>query len=226
MSINNSSNNAIRNDMRNPKLTGIYSWPIIIVFLIFFFPVAIFLMYKRFSVDKANVIKNAKITRNLGIAAIAFGLFYAVMALTGNVETTEESMEPIAAALTMLAILGGGGVLLFFISLKMKKNGIKHTKYIRTIVNQGHTTIDNIAANAGVTYETALKDLHQMIEHGYLGGCYIDEANREIVFLKTQTTYNISENRKVVSCKNCGANTSVSIGRATECEYCGTPIEI
>ena len=226
MSINNSSNDTITNGMRNPKLTGIYSWPVIIVFLIFFFPVAIFLMYKRFSVDKANVIKNAKITRNFGIAAVAFGLFYAIMALTGNVETTDESMEPIAAAMTMLVILGGGGVLLFFISLKMKKNGIKHTKYVRAIVNQGHTTIDNIAANVGVTYETTLKDLYQMIEHGYFGGCYIDEANREIVFPKAQAVYNAAEQTKVISCKSCGANTTISIGRTNECEYCGSPMEI
>jgi len=228
LSIKNNFDLAINNNLhKNTRLTTLYSWPVIILFLIFFFPVAIYLMYKRFSIDKANMMKNAKITRNFGIAIIFLGLFYFIMALTGNVETTEETMNPVGAAIAMLSICGGAGLWLLLVANKMYKNGLKYKKYVKAVVNQGHTAVDNIAANVGVTYETALDDLYKMMEQGYFGGSYIDETNREIILPKASIQDPvIKEDTKVVSCKSCGANNTVFIGRANSCEYCGSPIEI
>ena len=228
LSIKNSFNSAINNDLqKNPKLTTLYSWPVIVLFLVFFFPVAIFLIYKRFNIDKTNILKNSKITRNFGIAAILLGLLYAIMALTGNVETTEETMNPVGAAIIMLSICSGGGLWLLLIANKMNKNGLKYKKYVKSVINQGHAAIDNIAANVGVTYETALEDLYKMMEQGYFGGSYINETNREIVLPKASIQNPvIKEDTKVESCKGCGANNTVFIGRANSCEYCGSPIEI
>jgi hypothetical protein len=114
-----------------------------------------------------------------------------------------------------------------FNELKMNQIGMKYKRYVKAVINQGHISIDNIAANVGVPYDTALDDLYQMKEQGYFGGSKIDEKNREIVFEKSQNDEpNIKEDTKVITCSNCGANNVVFIGRANSCEYCGSPIEI
>ena len=94
--------------------------------------------------------------------------------------------------------------------------------------------IDEIAAAAGKTYEEVNKDLHSMIDKGYLKNAYVDEAERRIVLANDHTepdnetvensvTHENVETHMVV-CPNCGANNIVAL-RNAECEYCGSPLE-
>lgn len=225
--VKNQFNNAVLSDLqKNSVVSKAYSWPVIIALIIFFFPIGFFLLYRRFTVDKTATGKNVKGLRNAGLILIGIGLFYTIMGITGELDTSDGS-SIVAGVIIMLAIFGGTGFVFLLTSIKMKKYGEKYKKYISVIVNQKQQILDNIASCVGVTYETALSDLHKMLEFGYFPGAYVNEINREFVLPeKQQTQTNIPKTllTKVVTCKGCGANNTVIIGGANECEYCGSPI--
>ena len=55
--------------MSNNKIGGIYSWPVIILALIFFWPLGLFLIIKRTTLDKTAVMKDSS-GKGLKITAI------------------------------------------------------------------------------------------------------------------------------------------------------------
>lgn len=226
--VKNQFNNAVSSDLqKNSGISKAYSWPVIIALLIFFFPVGFYLLYKRFTVDKTATGKNVKGLRNTGLILIGIGLFYTIMGIAGELDTSDGS-SVVAGDIILLAIFGGTGLVFLLTSIKMKKYGEKYKKYISIIVNQKQHILDNIASSVGVTYETSLVDLQKMLEFGYFPGAYINESNREFVLpekQQIQTNIPKTSQTKVVTCKSCGANNTVTIGRANECEYCGSPIE-
>lgn len=228
MDIKNEFSNAVRTDLKkNPKLSSAYSWPVIIIVLIIFWPVGIYLMYKRFSLDKSATLKNSKTVAIISYILMALGVIYLIMGLTGQLNTTDGS-SPVGSTILLTLLFGGGGIYLFFVSKRMKRNGEKYKHYINLIVNQQQTSIDNIAAAVGVSYDDAKKDLQKMIDCGYFSGAYIHEGNREFVMEQKQPKAEVnsgSAQTKVVVCKSCGANNTVIIGKTCECEYCGSPIQ-
>lgn len=195
------------------------SWGLIVVCFIVFWPVGLFLLFRKLSLDKSATFKNSKTVEMVSYALMGFGVIYLLMAISGR------------STMLMAVALGGGGIWVNQIARRMKSDGEKYKKYISAVVNQSQTSIDNISSMVGVSYETAVTDLTKMIDSGYFVGAYINENTREIVMSavaqqpamsaqsSTQTQY------KVATCQSCGANNSVVVGRVTECEYCGSPVQ-
>lgn len=61
------------------------SWGAITLWLIFFFPVGIFLIIKKVTNEKFSYIKNGKALKNLGIVLMCFGAIYLIMSITDDV---------------------------------------------------------------------------------------------------------------------------------------------
>ena len=124
----------------------------------------------------------------------------------------------------------GGGIWANIISRKAKINDQKYKAYKDFLVTQQLTQIDNLAAAFGVSYDEAKNGLQEMINDGYFVGAYINESNREIVLpqtilAETSPPYPTAQMPTcVVACKGCGANNTIVIGQAKECEYCGSPM--
>ena len=220
-------NKAVTSDMQRNKISKTYTWPVIILMLVIFFPVGLYLLFKRFTTDKTNIQKNSKSLRLTGLILIGIGLFYALMGVLGNLETSEGT-SVVSGVIIMLLIFGGIGTGFLIASRNLKKNDGKLIKYIDIIIKQKHTEIDNIAANAGVPYEVAKKDIQNLINSGYFPGAYINETSRKIIFqqpIENTSAKTQSAQTKVIACKGCGANNTVVIGHPCECEYCGVAIE-
>ena len=195
------------------------SWGWIIFWCILLWPLGLFFLFRKIGSDKTATLKNSKTVAVISYVLIGLGIIYLVMSIA-------EDANMIAAAV----VFGGGGVCLFLVSRRMKKNGIKYKKYISLVVNQQQKQIDIIAAEVGVRYETAKNDLLKMIDNGYFVGAYINETNREIVLLQpvysssVQPVYAIPPQMHVVACRGCGANNMAVVGQVKECDYCSSPV--
>jgi len=212
------------------------SWGVIILVLIIFWPVGLFLLYRKMTGDKAAALKNSKALNIMGWVFVALAIIYFFMAITGNLETDKGSsvVEPIMIA---LVFFGGGGAFMIYTANKMKVNAEKCKKYIAIVINNNETSIDNIAAAVHSSYEQTTKDLQKMIDNGYFENAYIDVSKREIVLpnknpVQTHSISNIQMNSpvnepqiKAVVCRNCGANNKVVEGQVCECEYCGSMLK-
>ena len=203
----------IANTGKKPTSTG---W--IIFWFILFWPIGLYLLIKRSSVDKSATMKSNKPLYVVSYILILLGVMYLIMAF---------SVDTIFLAGTV--IFGGGGVIIYCFARKTKRTGERYRKYISLIVNQNQTSIDNIASAVGVSYNVTAKELQKMIDSGYFVGAYIDTTERDIVLAKTAqpqasvsfTPSTVQLQERVVVCGSCGANNKV-IGQVGECEYCGS----
>lgn len=197
------------------------SWGAITLWLIFFFPVGIFLIIKKVTNEKFSYIKNGKALKNLGIVLICFGAIYLIMSITDDV-----------AMLTAFFIFGGLGVLSFVKGNQYIKKGNKYNRYV-SIINANNTLIDNIAAAYPTSFEQATEDIQSMLDDGYFMNSYIDLNRRELIMPQRSVSVNVTVNQNTtrtetqptsVKCKNCGATNMLVPSTVNECEYCGSPL--
>ena len=108
--------------MNNNKVSGIYSWPVIILALIFFWPLGLFLIIKRTSLDKTAVIKDSS---GKGLNVIAFVLI--VLGCLGVIG----SFDPFDfGTLVVFLFFIVGGIILLNKAKKIKAEGETIKKYL------------------------------------------------------------------------------------------------
>lgn len=214
----------------NGKIKGLYSWPVIILALCIFWPVGLFLIIKRFSIDKrAAVSAGGKGLKGLGIGLAVFGAI-------GFIGCISEPDGAGGAVVAFFFILGGA--LLIRKAKKLSKEAEKTKQYLAIIVNGNVRQLDSIAAATGKTYDVVKADVQKMIQNGYLKNAYINENTREVVLPTAapapaanpvfanpiqSAAAPIQPQAKIVACPCCGANNTI-YGATGECEYCGSPI--
>ena len=199
------------------------SWGWIIFWLIIFWPVGLFLLFKKLATDKS-----ALMSEKTGPLSIIAWVLIVIGALGFMSSLSNFSFGGFIFVLGMIA----GGILLLRKVNETKMTATKYKKYINIIANQNVKSIDNIASAMGIPYDVAIKDLQHMIDSNYLPGAYINQGNREIVLKQHEPVVSNIEQpvgqatpqMATKSCPGCGANNIVTVGSITECEYCGTPI--
>ena len=213
------------NNGNDSSLSFLYSWPVIIIALFFFWPIGFVLLIKRFSTDKtAAMSSSSAVLKVLGIIMVVFG----AVGLAANIENID------AMTCVMVAFFVGGGVMLLRKASKIKREGKEIRKYISIIVNHNVRDIDSISKAMGKTYEQAKADVQNLIDKGFLKNAYIDEQIKQVVL----ASYNVTNNAvnraqeqaradlrpRVVTCKCCGAINTIT-GPVGQCEYCDSPIQ-
>ena len=216
------------NNGNDSSLSFLYSWPVIIIALFFFWPIGFVLLIKRFSTDKTAVMSSSSaFLRVLGIIMVVFGAF-AVIGLASDIENID------AMTCVVVAFFIGGGVMLLRKASKIKREGKEIRKYISIIVNHNVRDIDSISKAMGKTYEKARADVQNLIDKGFLKNAYIDEQIKQVV-LASDSFVNNAVNQaqeqaradlrpRVVTCKCCGAINTIT-GPVGQCEYCDSPIQ-
>lgn len=210
------------------KISGWYSWPVIILALFMFWPVGLFLMIRRFSLDKkATVSGGGKGFKGWGIGLVIFG----AIGFIGCISDASE--DATGGAITALFFIAGG-IVLMIRSQKAKKEAEKIRTYLSIIVNGNERQIDVIASSVGKSYDDAKNDIQKIIDQGYLKTAYINEGTRTIVLpssdVQAQNDFVVSDasptnmTTKIVTCSCCGANNTIA-GETGECEYCGSPLK-
>lgn len=200
-------------------------WGWTIFWLIVFWPVGLFLVFKKLASDKSVLMSG----KTGGISAA--GWILAVIGVSGFLSAIfNPEADPSGAALGLIMIAGGAVILKK--ASNTKRTAIRYKKYIDLVVNQNVRSLDDIASSAGVSYDIAVKDLQNMIDLGYLRDASIHQDTREIIlyqyvpvlYAQESTNAQASAQEVAVKCPGCGANNVVLVGKVSECEYCGTPI--
>lgn len=205
------------------KISGLYSWPVIILALCIFWPVGIFLIIKRVSVDKKTAMGAGKLIGGIGIASYCIAGIGFVACLSDGFGSDD---------IGMILFFGIAGFALQKVSQKIKSEAEDVKKYLSVIVNGNERQIDVIASSMGKSFDVAKNDIQKLINKGYLKNAYINEGTREIVLpniIQEQSgemtnASSVNVETKIVACPCCGANNTV-VGDMGECEYCGSPLK-
>ncbi len=217
----------------NGKIRAIYSWPAIILALCIFWPIGLFLLIKRVSLDKKTAMRGGKLVGLIG--CISYGL--AIIGLIACIGSSFSSED-----IGLILFFAIAGFLLRRVAKKTKKEAEKVKQYLAMIVNGNVRQLDNIAAATGKTYAVVKADIEMMIKKGYLKNAFINESTREVVLPSAapvapaapvatpvagnqpQAAAPVQQQARVVACPCCGANNTI-YGATGECEYCGSPIK-
>ena len=211
---------------KNNNLGCLYSWPVIIIALICFWPVGLFLIIKRASVDKKTAMASGKLIKGLGIASCCMAALGFLVCLSDGFDGTDVGM---------IIFFATAGAALLYLANKIKKDADSVKLYLNIIVNGGERQLDSVAAATGKQYDVVKKDVQKMIDKGFLKNAYINENTREVVLPSAApANVNVAQptggvapaavQTRVIACPCCGANNTIS-GDIGECEYCGTPLK-
>lgn len=204
------------------------SWGIVILLLFLFWPVGLYLLYRKLTSKNETILFNdMELIIPVGKGYKFLGWFVIFMAVIIGLGSMS------FGAFVPLVLVGGGLIYTGF--LKYKKAKI-FKRYLAIIDNQ-NTIIENIASLIPTDYEHAVKDLQEMIDKGYIPSAYIDMNRHEIIIAnrkKVDMNYHaglvyqqpVTTVPKVivVACKSCGANNKVTEGQTCECEFCGSAV--
>ena len=155
-------------------------WGVVIVILIWLFPIGIWLVWRKMSIETLNMQKNGKILRVVGFIFAGMSLIYFIAGILGQLEATGNG-SVLGSMIAILVLLGGGGLVAIIGGNKYIKNGKKYDKYAAIINESGENDIDSIAAIYQVSYDEAVDDLQKMIDYGYFPNAYIDQSNRKLI---------------------------------------------
>lgn len=226
------------------------SWVAVILWLIFFWPVGLYLLVKKLTTDRRAVVEQ---DRKLPVVGWLM-LFVGVVFLGSFFDSYQGSATELLFALFFFC----GGLASLRTAKKKTAEGGRYRCYIDAIVNHGLVFIPHIAAFVGVKENTACKDLKKMIKMGYFEQAYIDENRNEIHLYQRQAPVyrnqpyygggNSSQPfrkgpvfreepgyppnygqyqppaEEAVTCRSCGAHNWIRPGSKNHCEYCGSPL--
>ena len=204
----------------NPK----YSWGLIASLLIFFFPLGIFFLYKRYATGRGVLLGDTKALTVLAWFLLCNGFFWLYAAADtdlGELALTDASPRTTVLIIIIIGLgLAFTGLFVLAKSFLFQRGASKYSAYLHAVMQEGQSSLRTIADAAGQNDETARLDLLSMIALDFFPhGTHIHEGRREIVLPP-----GFAVTPLVITCTSCGASTTVYPGRANKCEYCESPL--
>lgn len=229
--------------MNNQRST--YSWTVVVIMLILFWPVGLFLLFGKLANDRsASFGGGAGLIRFVGFILVAFGVIMLFTLFSGDGEI-------VAGGIMGAIIFGLPGLWLLKKGKKMRKTGDKNRTYINYIVNNKINDVSELARRMGVSQQQVIDDVNLMINNGMLGRARLNLSNGKIQFPRpkprpqTQTKPRprpeqrprptqghtprpeprpvVTFEPKTIRCTACSANNFVE-SLPAQCEYCGTSL--
>ncbi len=190
-------------------------WIVIIVALFVFWPIGAYLIYRKVTRDKMELLKNSGSLNKAGLIFIIVGfVIFAGFSLSGN--STLRSFANGGIFIT------SGGVVMIYFGVSINRLAKRYRNYIQIIINDSKTNLSEIANQMHLGPIKVDRDLQSMIELGYFGEAYIDYVNDIIVIKQNEPDASEQGDDQVtVICKNCGGR---NVATASRCQYCDSPI--
>ena len=109
------------------RINPIYTWPVIIIAIILFWPIGIYLIYKRTQTNKKAILTTGK-----GVRIVSYLCFF--MTFCGLVSFVDSGWDLSDIVLALFFLVAG--VVLFMTSKKLSVKAEKYRKYIAIVVNE------------------------------------------------------------------------------------------
>mgnify|MGYP006906758882 FL=1 len=206
------------------------SWTLIIVLVIFVWPVGLFFLIRKLRDDKTAVFEKSSTLKYISFALMGFGVISIFMTLTGQMTQTVDGVKTVVTGSDMLfyivvsLLFIAGGLLLFKKCLSIEEERKRYRDYISLIVNSNIISIPQISSARAVSSTQVAHDLQVMIDKGYFQNAYIDKTKQCIVlgtYENVSTGQELNHASHMAVCPGCGAH-NIVIGDGSQCEYCGT----
>lgn len=196
------------------------SWWVIIIALLFCWPIGIGLIIFRNSQGKQSVFMGTTDKKKYILGGIAL-IFVGICGFGGS-------------AFWGLFTIAGGAALIFYAD-RLQKKAQRNRQYIELIVNRDETSLDKIASVCNVQYDIMLKELQTLINRNILKGAILDTNGRNITVRREVPVRSAMPNTPVIEvveapvnvnvvCPGCGAKHVIKKGETIYCDYCDTPI--
>ena len=227
----------------NPKK---YSLGLIVLFLIFFWPVAIYMIIVNFSHSSeatqqnsqtANYLRTEEKTsvrppkkkkvsflRVLGILLIVIGALSVIGIISSHNSNSKVFFIPLMAFPPLLTFVVGG-IALTTISQSLSKKDKLRERYVDIINSSSDISIRELGKKNGRSEEQALRDVQEMLDDGYFPNCYIDREKMEFSFPRAADAAKLNYQTVVTICQSCGAKNTQLAGTVQKCDYCAAPLQ-
>ncbi len=201
-------------DENNSQNTTPKSWDVIIVMMILFWPIGLYMLIQKISLDKAAIINGSKAPKIVAIVLFIFGGIW--IAISKD--------DPEIGTLIIFMGIGAiiGGVLIMKKAIETEKLAFEFKKYLNIVTNGKQTKIKEIAKSAGTDTYTATSKIQKMIDLQIFKSAYIDHSNGELILGEKVIKANIAY--VSVNCPHCGASQNVVKGTRSICEYCDSAL--
>lgn len=193
------------------------SWVAIIVGLILFFPIGIYLLFKKVTEENGSYQQNGNVLIIIALALFCMIPIIAIFAYTGELQYADGT-PAYGAALVISMLLGAGGISSIAVGIYYIQRGQKYDQYISKLSPQHPVELRELASELKLPINTVISDLQCMIDTGYIPNAYIDHirmrlATKPVICFTTQ-----------VICSACGGTNQVEPGKPAACEYCNTAL--
>lgn len=201
-----------------------YSWGVIILALIFAWPIGVALIFLRTRNSKAGAFSatsDKKVYSTVGGLLVVLG----IIALLND-----------GGGAAFFMVLGG--IVLIYYSNQLSKKAARNRTYIDMVINKGETNINKIALAVNTSYDIVVKELKALQFSGVLRNASINEEAHTISVIRQepkpapmlnnntgmqmgQAPVQMQATSVVKKCPGCGAEYTGAKGSTQECDYCG-----
>lgn len=191
------------------------AWPLIIVSLIFMFPVGFVLLMMKLILDSDGYSTLGKVAIGFGVLLLYFGIVEPYTSYGYLPLTTSESWTGTVV-----------GVLLIWYGRRKYLVAKLWEQYQDAIFRTDDGSIQDIAKELGLTYEKTKEDIEKLIKHKLLPRSYIDEHDGKLVSpLAGMYSTTKKTPKKSAKCPNCAGVGTFYIDEQPKCPYCGSPFK-
>lgn len=210
------------------------AWGVVILLLIVFWPVGIYLLYRKLSGNRADNSEGGKGLKVFGIVLLVIGVIYFIMAGSSlaeleSEESSQNAVEVLSAVGTVFSV--GGGIMLIMAKRKKRK-----ANNITRQAQENHTQYAQMQFNQESLSERLFRE-QQLMQQQIRGLQFEEQPSQQFSQIHVNQTIITNQQPfakqekppekkgpRVVICKNCGGNNTIIDGEIGECEYCGSPI--
>ena len=194
-------------------------WPVIIIAFFFCWPAGLIMLFSRLKNDRSAAIGGGRVFKIIGWAlTVLFGIGTLANLTNGNIGPA-----------VMCGIFLAGGLALLKKGRDLISQSERTRRYIELVVNQQHTSIDNIAS---LTQRTDIlnvqSEIQTIIDGGFLPGFRLNPSTRMIERPQKAAPAAAAGAAPAVmvsfTCHTCGANNEGFPGSdgVVRCEFCDT----
>ncbi len=203
------------------ELKKIYqSWIIVILALIFFWPVGLLLLYLKFKDTSKNKLVFSGVTKIVaGVCSVCFGLI-------GAATEIDEPTGEVGLTIVMVSIFLAIGAIFIYFGIKNIKEGKIYEKIGNLINFQEVESVEEIARKLKITEEKAEEYMSKAVSLGFCNN-EIEYKNKKIIYKKKiEAEVEKKKHERIVKCECCGGINKIIDGESNTCEYCGMGLYI